>query len=87
MKARLRCPRAWPSGLRPRCAGKARLTGSGTRTYEVKAGKAKRVRFRLRPAFLDRLDRRRALEVTVKTRDRDRAGGTVAKRAFTLRRR
>jgi hypothetical protein len=40
-----------------------------------------------RPAFLRRLERHRSLEATVKTRDRDRAGGTVAMRTFTLRRR
>ncbi len=87
VKVRLHCPRAWPSGLRPRCAGKARLTGASARDYRVKAGKTKRVRFHLRPGFARRLDRHRRLDVTVKTRDRDRAAGAVAKRTFTLRRR
>ena len=87
VKVRLHCPRAWPSGLRPRCAGKARLTGASARGYRVKAGKTKRVRFHLRPGFVRRLDRHHRLDVTVKTRDRDRAAGAVAKRTFTLRRR
>ena len=87
VKVKLHCPRAWPSGLRPRCAGKARLTGAAARRYRVKAGRERTVRFHLRDGFLRRLDRRRKLEVTIKTRDRDRARGTVAKRTFTLRRR
>jgi len=87
VKVRLHCPRAWPSGLRPRCAGVARLTGAGTRPYRVKAGTARRVRFHLHRAFLRRLEDHRKVDVTIKTRDRDHAGGTVAKRTLTLRRR
>ena len=87
VKVRLHCPRAWPSGLRPRCAGKARLTGASARRYRVKAGKANTVRFHLHRGFLRRLDRRHRLDLTVKTRDRDRGRGAVAKRTVTLHRR
>jgi hypothetical protein len=87
VKVRLHCPRAWPSGLKPRCSGRSRLTGAGARHYRVRAGKAKVVRFHLRAGFLRRLDRKHKLEVTVKTHDRDRAQGAVAKRTLTLHRR
>ena len=86
-KVKLHCPAAWPSGLPARCKGKAGLTGAASRRYRVAAGKARTIRFDLRDGFLRRLDRRRRIEVTVRTRDLDAADGTVAKRAFTLRRR
>ena len=84
---KLHCPAAWPSGLPARCKGKAGLTGAASRRYRVAAGKARTIRFDLRDGFLRRLDRRHRIEVTVRTRDLDAADGTVAKRAFTLRRR
>jgi hypothetical protein len=50
VKVRLHCPRAWPSGLRPRCTGKARLTGASAHGYRIRAGKTKQVRFTSGPA-------------------------------------
>lgn len=88
VKMRLRCPRVWPSGLTPRCKGKARLSGArGSVRYRIRGGKARTVSFPLRPALLRKLERRGKAEVVIKTRNRDRAGGTVAKRSRTLKRR
>ncbi len=88
IKARLRCPRAWPSGLAPRCKGRARLSGAKRKiTYRIRAGKARTVSFTLRPALLRKLERRGSAQVTIKTRNRDKAGGTLAKRSLRLRRR
>ena len=88
VKVRLHCPRAWPSGLRPRCAGKARLTGASARGYRVKAGKTKRVRFHLR-ARLRCAASTAIAGSTSRSRPATATGprGTVAKRTFTLRRR
>jgi hypothetical protein len=85
VKVRLRCPRAWPTDLKPRCRGTARLSGAPPARYSIRAGKARTVSFRLNEGFLRRLERRRRLEATIGTRNRDRAAGATAKRAFVLR--
>lgn len=88
VKTRLRCPRVWAPGLRPRCIGKAKLGRAGAPLrYRIKAGKARTIRFRLRPAAIRRLERRGRLETFVRARNRDRAAGAVARRELTLRRR
>ena len=76
---RLRCPRHWPSGLRPRCRGAARVKGAGLERYSIRAGHAATLKFRPHPS-----SRRR---IKVSARDRDAAGGAIAKRTFVLRRR
>lgn len=85
VKVRLRCPKAWPSGLKPRCAGKARLTGASAIAYRIKAGKAQTLRFELRSGFVRKLERKHKLAVTIAARDRDHAAGAIAKRTLTLR--
>lgn len=85
VKARLRCPRAWPAALKPRCRGKARLTGARPVRYSIRAGKARTAGFQLRDGFLRRLARRHKLDVLIATRNRDRAAGASAKRTFVLR--
>lgn len=88
VKIRLRCPRAWAPGLRPRCAGKAKLGRAGAPVrYRIKGGRARTIRFRLRPAAIRRLERRGHLQTFVRTRNRDRAAGAVARRELTLRNR
>lgn len=83
---RLRCPREWRSALRPRCRGKARLGKAGAaKRYRIAAGRARTVRLRLPPAALKRLERKRSIELTIATRNRDRLGGTTARRRILLR--
>jgi len=86
VKVRLRCPRAWPSGLRPRCAGKARLVNAGAPlAYRIRAGKIRTLRLPIAARAERRLERKHRLAVTIKTRNRDRHRGAVAKRRLVLR--
>jgi CubicO group peptidase (beta-lactamase class C family) len=86
VRARLRCPPAWTAELAPRCRGAARLAGAAKPVrYAIRAGKARTVRFRLRPATVARIERRGRLALTIATRNRDAAGGTIARRSLVVR--
>lgn len=84
IKVKLRCPRAWPAALPPRCRGRARMTGAAPIGYRIRAGRARTIEFELREPLLDALTLRRRT-VTVATRNRDRAAGTRSALSFVLR--
>jgi CubicO group peptidase (beta-lactamase class C family) len=86
LKARLRCPPRWSLELAARCRGKARLGNAAPSVrYNVAAGRAGTIRFRLSDAALARLDRRRRLELTISATNRDAGGGAKARRPILVR--
>jgi CubicO group peptidase (beta-lactamase class C family) len=87
VKIRLVCPRRWPSGLRPRCRGRATMKGARGRDYSIRAGRSRILEFELRGSMIDRLHRDGQVEVAVRARNLDRAQGAVAKRGIILHRR
>lgn len=87
VRVRLVCPKRWSAPLKPRCRGRAKLTGAKALRYSIKAGHARRLRFHLRDGFLAKLERKPRLPATVRTRTADAADGVIAKRGFILRRR
>jgi CubicO group peptidase (beta-lactamase class C family) len=84
---RLGCPARWLSPTEHVCAGRARLEGARRPLgYRVAPGRTEALRFRLRRSKLRALRTAGSLVFTVSARNRDQAGGTLSRVAFTLSR-
>ena len=79
MLVRLKCPARWPGRAAESCQGTATLTGAkAPLTYDVAAGKAAKLRFRL--------SKRRGGTYTATATNRDAAQGTQAQLEVTVTR-
>ena len=84
---RLWCPPRWPAPIEAGCRGIATATGAKRRRrYDVPAGKAKLIRFRLTRRRMRALRRRGALPVEIAVLNADAAAGTMTRLATTVRR-
>ena len=84
VSVRLSCP---PRGGTGACTGRARLEGARKRlSYDVRAGAARTLRFKLSAARLRRLRKAGSLELGIVALNRAEGGSTVTRRALTVRR-
>lgn len=79
----VRCPARWPAKGLSRCRGVAKMQGArSARRYSIAAGRAAKVRFRLRRSRQQALRGNRSARVTL--RNRDRADGARSATGITI---